>query len=355
MYSQVLLACVRLDVFDRLARGPETPQTLSDLWAMPPDSVGRLLDAAVALELLEQRADGRYDLGRLGAPMVGNRAIAAMVEHHEALYRDLVDPVALLRNPPLRRSHEAQLAEAGEAGEGTNPPARGGALARYWAYAGHADGALLQASRVAEYSALMSASQPLVADELLRVWRFGRHRCLLDVGGGDGTFLERVGRRYPALRLMLLDLPAVADRARARLGAAGLEARASVHGGSFLSGEPLPQGADLITLLRVIHDHDDAAAMQVLRAVRAALPAGGVLLLAEPMAATPGARAMGDAYFGWYLLAMGQGRPRSAARLTDMLREAGFTAVYQIPTAMPLQTGVLVARVNPARPGQSGQ
>ncbi len=62
-----------------------------------------------------------------------------------------------------------------------------------------------------------------------------------------------------------------------------------------------------------------------LRNVRAALPAGGTLLLAEPMSDTSGAEAMADAYFGLYLLAMGSGQPRSAQTLRRMLQEAGFT------------------------------
>jgi demethylspheroidene O-methyltransferase len=53
---------------------------------------------------------------------------------------------------------------------------------------------------------------------------------------------------------------------------------------------------------------------------------------------------MGDAYFGFYLLAMGAGKPRTPARLTTLLQEAGFQAVRLLPTRMPLQTSVLVAR-----------
>jgi demethylspheroidene O-methyltransferase len=96
--------------------------------------------------------------------------------------------------------------------------------------------------------------------------------------------------------------------------------------------------------VRVIHDHDDAAALAILRAARAALPAGGTLLLAEPMAGTAGAEAMGAAYFGFYLLAMGSGRPRDVAALTALLEAAGFVAVRRRRTATPLLTGVLVAR-----------
>ena len=41
-------------------------------------------------------------LGPLGAAMVGNPGVAAMVEHHALLYADLADPVALLRGAARR-------------------------------------------------------------------------------------------------------------------------------------------------------------------------------------------------------------------------------------------------------------
>jgi len=324
VYSQVLLACVQLRLFETLSEGPQTLARLAGRLALPVDAMQRLLDAAVSLRLVERRSEGRYGLGELGAPMVGNAAVAAMVQHHAALYADLADPVALLRASPEAR--------------------RQNALARYWAYdeadattTGPAD------ERVATYSALMAASQPLVADEILDAYALQRHRCLLDVGGGDGRFIATVAQRVPSLQLLLFDLPAVAERARARFAAAGIAPRATAVGGSFLT-DALPRGADIASLVRVVHDHDDAHAMTLLRAVHAALPAGGTLLLAEPMAGTRGAEAMGDAYFGFYLLAMGRGRPRSAAELTRMLNAAGFEAVRAVATRLPLQTQLLVAR-----------
>ncbi len=107
------------------------------------------------------------------------------------------------------------------------------------------------------------------------------------------AFLEAVAARTAGFQLMLYDLPAVAERARARLGD-----RAAIVGGDLFC-DPLPKGAGVISLVRIIHDHDDGPALQVLRAVHRALPRGGTLLLAEPMAQTPGALAMGDAYFGF--------------------------------------------------------
>jgi demethylspheroidene O-methyltransferase len=93
----------------------------------------------------------------------------------------------------------------------------------------------------------------------------------------------------------------------------------------------------------VVHDHDDREALALLRAARAALPDDGVLLLAEPMSDTPGAEPIGDAYFGFYLLAMGRGRPRRAEELIELLRQAGFERARLLPNRMPLQTRVMLA------------
>jgi demethylspheroidene O-methyltransferase len=321
VYSQTLLACVQLRLFDHVRDGPLTVQALAGRVDVPDIAMERLLDAAVALRLMERRRHALYGLGPLGAALIDNPALEAMIEHHAAFYADLRDPVALLRGAP-------------------------GALAEYWPYAGDAAPDRLRADQVAPYSALMSTSQPLVADEILQAWPLRDHACLMDVGGGEGGFLLAAARQAPMLRLMLFDLPAVAQRAQQALAAQGLSRRACTFGGDFLQ-TPLPPGADVISLVRVVHDHDDASVRRLLAAVFAALPPGGVLLLAEPLGDTPGARSMGDAYFGLYLLAMGSGRPRTARELTSMLHDAGFVQVQQRRTRLPLQTGLLVAR----RPG----
>jgi demethylspheroidene O-methyltransferase len=321
-YTQVLLACVRLRVLETLAAGPLAADELGRRCGLSPDALARLATAAASLHLLERRDDGRWGLGRLGAPVVALPSVAAMIEHHATLYADLTDPVALLR------------------GE------RDTSMSGYWPYADTTPGAAperLDTGRVAEYSQLLSVTQPLVAEQVIDAYPFSRHRRLLDVGGGEGAFLMAVAERAPKLELMLFDLPAVAERARARFAQSGLAQRASAHGGSFLA-DPLPSGADLITLVRVLFDHPDERVLAILRAVRAALPPDGTLLVCEPMSGTPGAEAIGDAYYGLYLLAMGKGRSRTPERIAALLSEAGFGSVELLPTRLPLQTRVLRAR-----------
>ena len=320
VYSQVLHACVELALFDMLAEGAQDTTALARRLRLSADATLRLLDAACALDLVERRAKGTYGLGPLGAAMRGNAGIAPMIAHHAMLYADLADPVALLRGVPTSTR-----------------------LAAYWPYARPSGPAPLTGEAVGPYTALMSASQAMVAAEILDAYPIARHRCLLDVGGGDGTFLSIVAAQAPHLRLMLFDLPAVAAQAEERFARSGLAARAAAHGGDF-HRDPLPRGADVVSLVRVIHDHDDDVALTIMRAVRRALADDGTLVLAEPMADTAGARPVGHAYFGFYLLAMGSGRPRSAATLRRLLAAAGFGHVRQIATRAPMITGLLVAR-----------
>jgi demethylspheroidene O-methyltransferase len=319
VYAQILAACVQLRLFEVLRHGPVPVPDIARQIALPLERAERLLRAAAALDLTAP-AGAAYRLGPLGAALLGNPGVAAMIEHHALLYADLADPVALLRR---------------------DAPAAG--LAGYWPYAGGTDPNALSPNQVAAYSALMAASNAMVADQVLAAYDMRRHRKLLDVGGGEAAFLRAAAATAPGLQLALFDLPAVAARGAQRLTEAGLMQRASVHGGDFFNDD-LPPGADLISLVRVVHDHDDDAVMTLLRNVRRALPPGGTLLLAEPMAGRHGAPRVADAYFGFYLLAMGSGRARTPEALCAMLRDAGFKRPRRWRTAAPMLTGLIVAR-----------
>jgi demethylspheroidene O-methyltransferase len=307
----VLGACVELDLFEVLAGGPMEERVLAARVGAPAAGFGALVSAAVSLRLLA-RAGERVRLGQLGAALRGNPGVAAMIKHHRLFYEDLRDPVALVR--------------------GETAPM----LAKFWPYDG-------QAGDFAGYSALMAATQPMIAAEIFGAHDFSRQKCILDVCGGDGSFLVRAAARAPGARLILFDLPEVAARAEAKFAAAGLAGRARAVGGD-VSRDALPAGADLVTLIRVLHDNSDARAAGILAAARAALAPGGKILVAEPLSGTAGAQTVG-AYFSMYLLAMRSGRPRCAAELRGLLEAAGFRRIRELRTRQPLLASVVTAEV----------
>jgi demethylspheroidene O-methyltransferase len=326
VYSQILFACVRLDLFSRLAGGPRACAALADELGLPVDSTRRLLRAAAALDLLERLSSDRFGLADLGAAMLGNPAIEAFVEHHTLLYADLADPVALLRGEASTR------------------------LSGFWPYAGRkpgdpplADPDPEAARAYARYSELMSRSQALIAEDVLEAFPPQGRRRWLDIGGGEGAFVAALAAKAPELDLMMFDLPPVAARARAALEQRGISSRVSVHEGDFLA-DPLPRGADVLSLVRILHDHDDDSARVLLARAHDALAPGGILMIAEPMADAGGGERVGDAYFGFYLLAMGRGRARSATEISALLDAAGFGAIRALKSRRPLLVSVLIAQ-----------
>jgi demethylspheroidene O-methyltransferase len=188
----------------------------------------------------------------------------------------------------------------------------------------------------------MAASLSLLCEDVLDAYPFGKHRRVLDIGGGEGGFLCELAVRAPHAELVLFDLPAVAARAEARLSARGLSGRSRVVPGDFRS-DPLPEGADLAVLVRILLDHDDETVRRLLRSVHDALAEDGTIVIAEPVSDAGGARRMGDAYFGFYLMAMGHGRVRTTAEHAALLVAAGFRSPRRVRTRRPLLTGMISA------------
>lgn len=299
--SQTLMALVELRVLHILNDGARSAQDLGLQCEIPTDRMQILLQAGAGLGLLHRQKDGRFGLALRGASMLGVPGLEGMVRHHRALYADLADPVAFLRG-----------------GQQTE-------LARFWPYVFGAAGAVDPAV-TATYSGLMADSQGLVAEDTLRMVDLRGITRLLDVGGGTGAFLAAVGAAYPDLRLDLFDLPVVVTGANARFADAGLTARATIHSGSFRD-DPLPHGADAISLIRVLYDHNDSTVAQLLSAVLDTLPPGGRLIISEPMSGGENPNRATDVYFSLYTLAMQTGRTRSCAEITALLTTAGYVNI----------------------------
>ncbi len=319
VYSQVLLAFTRLDLPNLLLEKPRSFEELMAWTQLDADHLRRLLKAAKALDLVSYRGPDIYGLGTVGRDLANNAAALSMIEHHAGFYADLNDPIALLTSE--------------QKSTGLND---------YWRYVSETEA--IPEELAAKYSTLMSQSQEGLSEEIIDDYTMTGRRHILDVGGGDGTFLRCVAARVgPETALTLFDLPAVAETAKARLAERGLEGRISAVGGDFLTSD-FPDAPDLVTLVRVLFDHPDRTVRPLLGRIRAALAPDGALLIAEPMSETRGGERIADAYFGFYLLAMGEGRVRTVDEHTALLKEAGFSRIRPLSCRMPHMIRLIEAR-----------
>ncbi|WP_299685069.1 methyltransferase [uncultured Tateyamaria sp.] len=314
VHSQVLMALVELDIPRRLRAGPQDAETLGKACAVPAARMQVLLQAGAAQGLLKRKRSG-YALARQGAALMGVPGLEAMIRHHKAFYDDLRDPVALLRG-----QEETQLS-------------------RFWPYV---FGGEIDPAEAATYSDLMAQSQRLVAEDTLRAVSFKDVAHLMDIGGGTGAFLEAAGATAPQMEMTLFDLPQVVPEAQARFDAAGMADRVQIVPGSFRD-QPLPTGADAISLVRVLYDHADDTVRDLLGKVYDALPPGGRLIVSEPMGGGAKPDRAGDVYFAFYTMAMQTGRARSAAEISALLRAAGFAQIKSGAPARAYVTRVVTA------------
>lgn len=316
-HTQALRALIEFRILDILMDGPRSLEDLAITTQVPQERLRVLLNATVALGLLRLRNDA-YDLTRRGAALTGVPGLADMIRHHDVLYRDLADPAAFFRGET-----ETELAQ-------------------FWPYVFGA-GAADDPDTAQRYSQLMTDSQTLVAEETLNAVSLKHTRHLMDVGGGTGAFLRHALISTPDMHATLFDLPAVVTSATEAFEAASLADRVTIRPGSFRD-ESLPAEADTISLVRVLYDHTDETVAALLRNAYTALPAGGRIIISEPMTGGAHPTKAGDAYFAVYTLAMNTGRTRSVAELTSALEVAGFADIKTPNTSRPFITSVVTAQ-----------
>ena len=316
VYAQVLAAFVESELIGFLNGQLRSLSQIAAFTQLAPDATVRLLQAGESLQISESPQIGLWTLGEAGAALSCNTGAMAMIRHHRLLYSDLTDPLALFAKD---RREETELSA-------------------YWTYASKSE----SQEKAADYSELMAATQPMVSQQVIDAYDFSAHRKMLDVGGGSGAFAAAILQAAPQIEVGIFDLPEVIEAAKLRFANVPLSANWALHPGSFKTNL-LPEGYDLITLSRILHDHDDDVAQALLAKIYSALPTGGRLLIIEPMADSPHAKPMGHAYFGLYLWAMGSGRPRTAIELQKMLKSAGFSKTNPVRTALPIITSALVA------------
>jgi SAM-dependent methyltransferase len=295
----VLAAAADLDVFNTLQAKPLAAEDTARRLACDPRGMRVLLDALAGLGFLI-KAEGRYGLAPGTAALVADGpppSVAAMLRHQANCLRRWAQLPWVVR---------------------TGRPARGGTSVR----GSEAD----QQSFIGAMHDIANA----VAGPLIREINPGDFRCVLDVGGGSGTWTLAWLDAQPGAHAMLFDLPPVISLARQRLTACGLADRVTLVPGDFYA-DPLPRGADLVWLSAIIHQNSPDQNRGLYRRVAEALEPGGRLLIRDVVMEDSHTAPPAGALFAVNMLvATDGGGTYSLAEIRDDLQSAGFDQVELI-------------------------
>jgi SAM-dependent methyltransferase len=300
MASKMLFAAGEIDLFAQFADGPMTVADVAARLGLPVRSVRVVADAMVAVGLL--RLDGnRYANTDVAQTYLAGRSPSD--------FRPLLKFWDQISYRAWQRLAEA-VRNDGKQGDKLYD---------------------LTGEESAIFSAGVEAATTAGARALAMSYEFGRHKRLLDLGGGTGSFIKIVQQQYPQIAGTLFELPTTAANARAWF--TGDQAnRITVVEGDLLR-DPFPSGHDAILLAHILHGFDEAQNLDLLKRARDAATEGGRLLLVDFfLNATRTGPVMAALMSGEFLVQT-QGRSYSAEEVRDWMAATGWRFVEHRPLA----------------------
>lgn len=309
IFFQTLSAAVELDLFSMLADEPNlTVREIARRLQIEDKPARILLLGCTSLGLLK-RSDGRYRNSRLADIALTRQSpknvLAVIRWQHHINYVPLHSFHDALRNNANVGLSEFKGDEPYLYGRLTHHPE----LERIFQDA-------------MEHISVQSNAQ------LARFVDFSTYRHVVDVGGGNGTNVIALARRYPHLRATVFDSPSVCELARAHMQSVGLGDRLDAVPGDCFR-DPFPQGTDCILFCHFFTIWSEDKNRALLKKCFDALPPGGSVMVFNMMQNDtedgPLSAAMGSPYF--LTLATGEGMLYTWREYETWMREAGFEAV----------------------------
>jgi ubiquinone/menaquinone biosynthesis C-methylase UbiE len=309
MAAKHLFAASELGLFEALANGPAKLEELAGRMAVPPRTAAIVAAAMVSLGLIEQEGSHYRNSAAAAAFLAGNSQSGLRP------FLRLLDNISY---PLWQKFIEAVRSGQGQAQFGK-----------------------FDQERQQVFSAGVESLTNGVATALATNYDFSRHRRLLDVGGGTGSFLLTVLRGCPALNGTLFELPGACAVARQRLSAEPEGQRIAIIEGDVFK-DRLPGDHDVMLVANTIHVFSHAHNLALLKEMRAAATVGTRLLLVDlwtdPTHTVPPAAALMS---GEFLVMAGEGQAYSEQEAEHWMRETGWRKLER--KALAGATSLIVA------------
>jgi hypothetical protein len=297
--SQAIHVVATLGIADLLKDGPKSADELAEATGTHASALYRILRALASVGVFAEQSDGRFGL-------------TPLAEHLRTDVPGSLRSWAMLIGRPYYFTTWGHLLHSVRTGEPAFPHVYGMPA---WEYrASHPEESAL-------FDGAMTGLSLAEAEAVVRNYDFLGIGVLVDVGGGKGALLAAILAANPALRGILFDQPHVVADAKDLLERAGVADRCEVVDGDFFKA--VPGGADAYLLKSIIHDWDDASAIEILRKCRAAMADSGRLLLVE-RGIRPANEPDPAKFIDLMILVMLGGRERTAEEYERLYIEAGF-------------------------------
>lgn len=238
-------AANELDIFTRLDENGATSEEMAESLGLQQRPVRMLMDACVALELLEKSADKYYNTALASEFLVKGKP------HYSGNFVSLEAQSYL---------HWAKLDEAVRKNAPVVTPMKDESAMQFFTHAMHS---------TSVFSSILMA-------QMIDLSGYNR---LLDIGGGAGINAIRFAETCPNLRATVFDQRPVVEVASEYISRSPAADRVSTYPGNYL--ESLPGGHDAALLSNILHGEGPETNRVLLRRVYDALEAPGIVIIAD--------------------------------------------------------------------------
>ncbi|XP_077745063.1 putative bifunctional dTTP/UTP pyrophosphatase/methyltransferase protein isoform X1 [Canis aureus] len=297
--SKALFTACKLKVFDVLK--DEAPLKAAEVAGRIDASVcgtGRLLDACVALGLLE-KTDGGYRNTEVASRHLasdGEYSLHGLVTRHD--------------------DHTWELFTRLEVAVRQGPNAAAG---------GKVEDPAQSQQTTLQFMRAMHGLSKLTARRVATAFDLSRFTSACDLGGCTGALAHELAHEYPRMRVTVFDLPDVLEHVACFQPGGRPSEQISFVPGDFFK-DSLPE-AELYVLSRILHDWPDDQVHALLGRLSGRCKPGGGVLVAEETVDEDPAAARSNLAAALSLLVRPRGRGRSGAEYRDLLEQHGFRDV----------------------------
>lgn len=305
-----LHAAVKLDVFTQIAQGAANSAVISRLTGCDERGMTMLLNSLTAMGILD-KAGNLYSNTPSSATYLSKESdkyLGHIIQHHHHLMFSWVNLDEAIKNGGPLRTNSSR----------TN------------------DETIRESFLMGMFN-LASLSAPLVVPAI----NLSRHRNLLDLGGGPGTYAIHFCLHNPNLQAVVYDLPTTRRFAEETIRRFNLSERIDFCAGDIVTDD-IGNGYDVVWISQLLHSEGPAGASIMLKKAVQSLKPGGLILVQEFILDDNHAAPAFPALFSLnMLLGTPAGQSYSQSELSEMLSQAGTINISRLPLMLPNGAGVM--------------
>jgi hypothetical protein len=186
-----------------------------------------------------------------------------------------------------------------------------------------------------DFRVALSRYSKISNEAILNSYDFSTVSKLVDIGGGDGSLLDKILRKNSKITCTLFETPQIVESIRQHniFPETEISERCEMISGDFFSS--VPSGADTYILKQIIHNWDDEQVSRILQNCYDAMPKESKLLVIDPIVFSGNDPSHSKLLDLQMLVVNSKALMRTPDELETLFTLTGFKMSKVIPTESP--------------------